>query len=64
MRGQLLTRSRNYLDEKKDAIASMAAAHPDNKVFAEYSRRANAILGDRAIPLLEELDQRISGAPR
>jgi hypothetical protein len=64
MRGQLLTRSRNYLDEKKDAIASMAAAHPDNKVFAEYSRRANAILGDRAIPLLEELDRRIGAAPR
>jgi hypothetical protein len=64
MRGQLLTRSRNYLDEKKDAIASMAAAHPDNKVFAEYSRRANALLGDRAIPLLEELDRRIGAAPR
>jgi hypothetical protein len=59
MHGQLLTRSRNYLDEKKDAIASMAAAHPDNKVFAEYSRRANAILGDRAIPLLEELERRL-----
>jgi hypothetical protein len=64
MHGQLLTRSRNYLDEKKDAIASMAAAHPDNKVFAEYSRRANALLGDRAIPLLEELDRRIGTAPR
>ncbi len=63
MHGQLLTRSRNYLDEKKDAIASMAAAHPDNKVFAEYSRRANALLGDRAIPLIEELERRL-GAPR
>jgi hypothetical protein len=63
MHGQLLTRSRNYLDEKKDAIASMAAAHPDNTVFAEYSRRANAILGDRAIPLLDELERRL-GAPR
>jgi hypothetical protein len=63
MHGQLLTRSRNYLDEKKDAIASMAAAHPDNKVFAEYSRRANALLGGRAIPLLEELERRL-GAPR
>jgi hypothetical protein len=63
MHGQLLTRSRNYLDEKKDAIASMAAAHPDNKVFAEYSRRANVLLGDRAIPLLEELERRL-GAPR
>jgi hypothetical protein len=61
--GQLLTRSKNYLEEKKDAIASMAAAHPDNKVFAKYSTRANAILGDRAIPLLDEIDRRI-GAPR
>jgi hypothetical protein len=63
MHGQLLSRSRNYLDEKKDAIASMAAAHPDNTVFAEYSRRANALLGDRAIPLLDELERRL-GAPR
>jgi hypothetical protein len=61
--GQLLTRSKNYLEEKNDAIASMAAAHPDNRVFAEYSTRANAILRDRAIPLLEELDRRI-GTPR
>jgi hypothetical protein len=59
LHGQLLSRSRNYLDEKKDAIASMAAAHPDNKVFAEYSRRANALLGERAIPLLEELERRL-----
>jgi hypothetical protein len=59
LHGQLLTRSRNYLDEKKDAIASMSAAHPDNTVFAEYSRRANALIGDRAIPLLEELERRL-----
>jgi hypothetical protein len=57
--GQLLTPSKNYLNEKMDAIASMAAAHPDNKVFADYSARANAILGDRAIPLLDELFGRI-----
>jgi hypothetical protein len=57
--GQLLMPSKNYLNEKMDAIASMAAAHPDNKVFAEYSARANAILGDRAIPLLDELFGRI-----
>jgi hypothetical protein len=57
--GQLLTPSKNYLNEKMDAIASMAVAHPENKVFAEYSARANAILGDRAIPLLDELYGRI-----
>jgi len=59
MHGQLLTRSKNYLNEKKDAIASMAVAHPENKAFADYSTRANAVLGDRAIPLLDEFDQRI-----
>jgi hypothetical protein len=64
MHGALLTRSRNYLDEKKDAIASMAAAHPDNEVFAEYSRRANTLLGERAIPLIEEFDRRIGAAPQ
>jgi hypothetical protein len=57
--GQLLTPSKNYLNEKMDAIASIAAAHPENKVFAEYSARANAIFGDRAIPLLDELYGRI-----
>src|SRR5215471_18885246 len=41
--GQLLTPTKNYLNEKMDAIASMAVAHPENKVFAEYSARANAI---------------------
>jgi hypothetical protein len=56
---QLLTPTKNYLNEKMDAIASMAAAHPDNKVFADYHTRANAILGDRAIPLLDELFGRI-----
>jgi hypothetical protein len=60
---QLLGPSKNYLNIKKDAIASMAAAHPANKVFATYSARADALLGDRAIPLLDELYRRI-GAVR
>jgi hypothetical protein len=60
---QLLPPSKNYLNIKKDAIASMAAAHPANKVFAAYSTRADALLGDRAIPLLDELYRRI-GAVR
>jgi hypothetical protein len=55
MHGQLLSQSRNYLREKRDAIASMAAAHPASKVFAAYSTRATALLGERAIPLLDEL---------
>jgi hypothetical protein len=62
--GQLLTPSKNYLNEKMDAIASMAVTHPENKVFAEYSARANAILGDRAIPLLDELYGRIGALKR
>ena len=60
MHGQLLQRSRNYLVEKKEAIASMAVAHPSNTVFETYSTRADAILGERAIPLLDELDRRIA----
>jgi hypothetical protein len=55
MHEQLLPQSKNYLSEKEDAIASMAAAHPTNKVFATYRTRATAILGGRAIPLLDEL---------
>jgi hypothetical protein len=62
--GQILPRSKNYLDEKKDAIASMAAAHPSNQVFAAYSTRANAILGARAIPFLDELYERIGALRR
>jgi hypothetical protein len=64
MYGQILPQSKNYLIEKKNAIASMAAAHPANKVFAAYSARASAILGDRAVPLLDELYRRMSALQR
>jgi hypothetical protein len=43
--------------------ASMAATHPANPVFAAYSTRASAILGDRAVPLLGELERKIAAAP-
>jgi hypothetical protein len=56
---QILPRSKNYLNEKKDAIASMAVAHPANQVFAGYSSRADALLGGRAIPFLDDLYDRI-----
>jgi hypothetical protein len=62
--GQILPRSKNYLNEKKDAIASMAVAHPANPVFAAYSSRADALLGGRAIPFLEELYERIGALRR
>jgi hypothetical protein len=42
----------------------MAAAHPANAVFAAYAARANAILGDRAIPLIDELSSRIGALRR
>ena len=60
MHGQLLTRSKAYMVEKKDAIASMATAHPANDVFVTYRARAQSILGDRAVPLLDELYQRLA----
>jgi hypothetical protein len=58
MHGQILPQSKNYLNEKANAIASMAAAHPANQVLAAYGVRARALLGDRAIPLLDELYRR------
>lgn len=61
---QVLPQSRNYLGQKERAIASMAAAHPDNKVFAAYSARAGEILRDRAMPLIDELYRRIGDLPR
>jgi hypothetical protein len=61
---QLLPPSKTYLNEKKDAIASMAASHPANDEFAAYSTRAAAILGERAIPLLDELYRRIGALIR
>ena len=64
MYGQVLPQSRNYLDEKERAIASMAAAHPDNKVFATYRARASELIRDRALPLIEELSRRIGDLPR
>ncbi len=56
---QLLPQTRNYLNQKKDAIASMATAHPGNEVFAAYSTRANALLGEQADSLVDELYRRI-----
>jgi hypothetical protein len=64
MHGQLLPQSRNYLNEKNNAIASMAAAHPSNKTLAAYSTRANGIFEERALPLLEELYRRTDDPPR
>ena len=61
---QILPPSRNYLTEKKDAIASMAAARPASPVFADYRSRADALLGERAIPFLDELYERIAAARR
>lgn len=58
MHGQLLPQSRNYLNEKADAIASMAASHPANTVLATYSTRARALLAGRAIRLLDDLSRR------
>jgi hypothetical protein len=64
MHAQLLPQSKNYLIEKMDAIASMAAAHPSNKVFGTYRARASAILGDQAVPLLDELHRRTGDLQR
>jgi hypothetical protein len=61
---QILPPSRNYLNEKKDAIASMAVARPGSPVFADYRTRADALLGERAIPFLDELYERIAAARR
>jgi len=64
MHGQLLPQSKNFLQEKQNAIASMAAAHPANQIFAAYSDRAKVIFRDRAIPLLDELSRRIGDLQR
>jgi len=63
MHSQVLPRSKNFLDEKKDAIASMALAHPSNNVFETYSERAADVLGTRAISLLDAFDEKI-GSPK
>jgi len=61
---QILPPSKNYLAEKMDAIASMAAARPSSPVFADYRTRAEALLGGRAIPFLDELYEKIAAARR
>jgi hypothetical protein len=61
MHSQLLPQSKNYLNEKRNAIASMAAAHPANNVLAVYAARASTVLGDRAISVLEELYRKTGG---
>jgi hypothetical protein len=62
--GQILPRSKNYVNEKKDAIASMAVAHPDSQVFAGYRSRADVLLGAQAIAFLDELYERIAASRR
>lgn len=62
--GQILPRSKNYVNEKNDAIASMAAAHPENQVFAGYRSRADVLLGGQAIAFLDELYERIAALRR
>jgi hypothetical protein len=64
MHAQLLPQSKNYLNQKMDAIASMAEAHPANKVFEGYRARATAILGGQAVPLLDELYRRTADLQR
>ena len=65
MYGQLLPRSKNYLNEKKDADHQhRRLLIRRTQVFATYSTRANAILGDQAIPLLDELYRRIGALRR
>ena len=61
---QILPPSKNYLNEKKDAIASMAAARPSSPVFADYRTRADTLLGERAVPFLDELYERIAASRR
>jgi hypothetical protein len=61
---QVLPQSKSYLNEKSDAIASMAASHPANDDFASYKTRAAAILEDQAVPLLDELYRKIEALHR
>ena len=61
---QILPPTRNYLNKKLDAIASMAAARPTSPVFAGYRSRADALFRGRAIPFLDELYERIAAARR
>jgi hypothetical protein len=61
---QILPRSKNYLNEKTNAIASMAAARPSKAAFAGYRARADALLAKRAVPFLDELYERIAAVRR
>src|SRR5258706_7886459 len=58
---QILPRSKNYLNEKKDAIASMAVSHPAEPVFSPSPSRGHPLLGGRAISVLYELYERVGG---
>lgn len=64
LHSQILPRSKNYLNEKKDAIASMAVAHSENQVFAAYSSRADTLLGGQATAFLDDLYARIGALRR
>jgi hypothetical protein len=64
MRGQLLSQSRNYLDQKADNIASMAAAHPADEILASYAKRAAGVLGETGVGMLADFDRKIADTKR
>jgi hypothetical protein len=57
--GEMLPRSREILDAKRGAIVTDANAQLSDDLFASYSARAASVLGDRALPLVNELNRRV-----
>jgi hypothetical protein len=63
MSRQILPPSKVFLRQKSDAIASMAVSHPGNQGIAAYSTRAETLLRERAIPMLDALSRKIGNQP-
>jgi hypothetical protein len=60
MYGELLPKTKIYLNAKRTAIINIASGHSADNMYVAYSNRAAGILGDRALPLIDEMYQRIA----
>jgi hypothetical protein len=56
----ILPPTRAYLNAKKKAIIEIARAASSDDLFVSYSSRATIVLGDRALPVVEELYRRLA----
>jgi len=62
--GEVIPQSETYFNQKRTFILNAVTAQSSDNVYASFSARAANIVGDKAIPLLEELYLKINNTRR